>query len=63
MTAIFYVMKECITSVTAFATTGKIIFLVAEPEWPIGKQHCACCTDGHGFESQTYTNACGHICK
>ena len=21
-----------------------------EPEWPSGRQYCACCTDGHGFK-------------
>ena len=37
----------------------------AEPEWPSGIQHCACCmrTDGRGFEPQTSTNACGHVCR
>ena len=23
----------------------------------------ACSTDGHGFEPQTSTNACGHVCR
>ena len=35
----------------------------AEPEWPSGLQRRACGTDGHGFEPQTSTNACGHICR
>ena len=35
----------------------------AEPEWPSGIQRCACGMDGHGFEPQTSTNACGHICQ
>ena len=36
---------------------------VVEPEWPSGLQCRACGTDGHGFEPQTSTNACGHVCR
>ena len=26
-------------------------------------QHCTHHADSHWFESQTFTNACGHVCK
>ena len=35
----------------------------AEPEWPSGLQRRACGTDGRGFQPQTSTNACGHVCR
>ena len=42
---------------------GKKLQLNPQPEWSNGTQHCAHCTDGHGFESLTSTNACGHVYK
>ena len=39
------------------------IYRCAEPEWPSGLQHRTCGMDGSGFEPQTSTNACVHICR
>ena len=39
------------------------MFFKAKPVWPNGVQCYACHTDGRGFEPQTSTNACGHVCK
>ena len=39
--------------------------LLAEPEWSSSLQCllAACGKDGRGFEPQTSTNTCGHVCK